>query len=155
MMHTNRWVAAGVLAASIGLAGCGSTVASAPTTSAPPVQLRAAAGSDLKIVTLNAQAVTRLAIATAVVRRAPLPPHHLRRAAAATVIPYSAVVYDERGATWTFVTTAPRSYVRRSITVDHIDGESAYLSAGPAVGTKVVTTGSEELLGAEYEISGE
>jgi hypothetical protein len=45
--------------------------------------------------------------------------------------------------------------VREPVAVDHIAGDVAVLSAGPAVGALVVTEGSQELLGAEYDISGE
>ena len=71
------------------------------------------------------------------------------------VIPYSAVVYDTDGSTWTYVNTTGRTFVRDRITVAAIEGHSALLSAGPAVGARVVTVGAPELLGAEYDISGE
>jgi hypothetical protein len=71
------------------------------------------------------------------------------------VIPYSAVVYDTDGSTWAYVNTAAKTYERKPITVTEIDGTTALLSAGPAVGTAVVTVGAAELLGTEYDISGE
>jgi len=71
------------------------------------------------------------------------------------VIPYSAVVYDHDGSTWTYVNTAARTYERKPITVAGIDGDIAQLSAGPPAGTEVVTVGAAELLGTEYNISGE
>ena len=70
-------------------------------------------------------------------------------------MPYSAVVYDTDGSTWTYVNTAARVYQRKPITVTEIDGDIAQLSAGPPVGTAVVTVGAAELLGTEYNISGE
>lgn len=74
---------------------------------------------------------------------------------AGEVIPYSAVVYDTDGSTWTYVNTKPRTFVRERISINAIEGFSALLSRGPAVGTAVVTVGAPELLGTEYEISGE
>jgi hypothetical protein len=65
------------------------------------------------------------------------------------------VVYDHDGSTWTYVNTAARTYERKPITVTDIDGQVALLSAGPAAGTPVVTVGAAELLGTEYNISGE
>jgi hypothetical protein len=53
------------------------------------------------------------------------------------------------------VNTAAKTYERKPITVTEIDGTTALLSAGPAVGTAVVTVGAAELLGTEYDISGE
>jgi hypothetical protein len=74
---------------------------------------------------------------------------------AGKVIPYSAVVYDADGSTWTYVNTAARTFVRQPITVRVIDRGTAILTSGPAVGTAVVTVGAPELLGAEYDIGSE
>jgi hypothetical protein len=71
------------------------------------------------------------------------------------VVPYSAVVYDTDGSTWTYVNTAARTYVRQPITIVAIRDDIAQLSAGPPVGAPVVTVGAAELLGTEYNISGE
>jgi hypothetical protein len=71
------------------------------------------------------------------------------------IIPYSAVVYDTDGSTWTYANTAARTYVRKPITIAAIKGGVAVLSVGPPVGTAVVTVGAAELLGTEYDISGE
>ena len=49
-----------------------------------------------------------------------------------TLIPYSAVVYDTDGSTWTYVESAPRTFVRDRITVASIDGPTAVLADGPA-----------------------
>ena len=40
-------------------------------------------------------------------------------------------------------------FVREAIGVERIDGDTAYLSEGPAAGTEVVTVGAAELFGAE------
>jgi hypothetical protein len=108
------------------------------------------AGSQIPQLQLTERAVQRLGIVTQPVRptRAASQPAH-------EVIPYSAVVYDHDGSTWTYVNTAARTYERKPITVTDIDGQVALLSAGPAAGTPVVTVGAEELLGTEYNISGE
>jgi hypothetical protein len=71
------------------------------------------------------------------------------------VIPYSAVIYDNDGSTWTYVETAARTFMRERITVRVIQGATAVMSQGPAAGTVVVTVGAPELLGTEYNISGE
>ena len=76
-------------------------------------------------------------------------------AGAAKVVPYAAVVYDTDGSSWTYVETAADTYVRQPITVTVIRGDAALVSAGPRVGAQVVTVGSAELLGTEYNISGE
>jgi hypothetical protein len=71
------------------------------------------------------------------------------------VIPYSAVIYDNDGSTWTYVETAARTFMRERITVRVIRGGTAVVSRGPAAGAMVVTVGAPELLGTEYNISGE
>ena len=48
-----------------------------------------------------------------------------------------------------YVTTAPNVYIRQPITVHHIEGDRAVLTAGPAAGTAVVSVGAAELYGTE------
>ena len=43
----------------------------------------------------------------------------------------------------------PSVLARMAVTVDHITGDAAFLSAGPKVGTEVVTIGAAELYGVE------
>lgn len=129
------------------LAGC----AAATPAETPPALIKPVAGSQIPQLQLTERAVQRLGIVTQPVRQmtttAGQPAHE--------VIPYSAVVYDHDGSTWTYVNTAARTYEREPITVTDIDGQVALLSAGPAAGTPVVTVGAAELLGTEYNISGE
>ena len=78
-----------------------------------------------------------------------------RPTGARKVIPYPAVVYDTDGSTWTYVkiaagtTCASRS---RSLAINGTDRRPGQRT--PA-GRPVVTVGAAELLGAEYNISGE
>jgi hypothetical protein len=135
-----------VIGAAAILAGC----ATATPEQAPPALIKPVAGSQIPQLQLTGRAVQRLGIVTQPVRqtRAAGRPAH-------EVIPYSAVVYDTDGSTWTYVNTAVRTYERKPITVTEIDGAVAQLSAGPPAGTAVVTVGAAELLGTEYNISGE
>jgi hypothetical protein len=139
-------VAGLVIGAAAILAGC-ATAAPAET---PPALIKPVAGSQIPQLQLTERAVQRLGIITQPVRQTATAGH-----AAREIIPYSAVVYDTDGSTWTYVNTAARTYERKPITVTEIDGTAARLSAGPAVGTPVVTVGGTELLGTEYDISGE
>ena len=138
-------VAGLVIGAAAILAGC----AAATPAETPPALIKPVAGSQIPQLQLTERAVQRLGIATQPVRqtRAGQPAHE--------VIPYSAVVYDHDGSTWTYVNTAADTYQRKPITVTEIDGAVALLSAGPPAGTQVVTVGAAELLGTEYNISGE
>src|SRR5262249_4435870 len=110
-------------------------------------------GSPVKQVLLTQRAEQRLGIATQPVRAGTRGPSG--RHGRFEVIPYSAVVYDNDGSTWTYVNTTGRTFVREPIVIDAIQGNEAILGRGPAVGAAVVTVGAPELLGAEYNISGE
>lgn len=66
-----------------------------------------------------------------------------------SVLPWSAVVFDIHGSTWTYEALGTRRYARRRVTVSHTVGNDAVLSQGPPVGTKMVLTGVQELFGAE------
>ena len=103
------------------------------------------AGSKLKLVTLTATAAKRLDLQTG----------RVRARGATTQIPYSAVLYDPNGHTWAFAKRASRTFVREPISVATIDGGVASLTAGPPVGTEVVTVGAEELYGAEIGVGDE
>ena len=139
-------VAGLVIGAAAILAGC----ATATPAQAPPALIKPVAGSQIPQLQLTERAVQRLGIVTQPVRQtatAGQPAHE--------VIPYAAVIYDHDGSTWTYVNIAARTYQRKPITVTEIDGDIAQLSAGPPAGTAVVTVGAAELLGTEYNISGE
>ncbi|HEY6607085.1 MAG TPA: hypothetical protein VIZ44_12085 [Gaiellaceae bacterium] len=100
--------------------------------------------AGLKRVVLIPSAAKRLDIETARVAREVID-GKLR-----TVIPYSGVLYDANGATWTYTSPKPLVYIRHDIRVDDVRGNIAVLSAGPRVGTRVVKVGSAELWGIEY-----
>lgn len=69
------------------------------------------------------------------------------------VVPYAAVLYGVHGETWVYGNPEPLVYVRQPIMVDYIEGDVAFLSEGPPVGTEVVTVGAEELFGTETGVS--
>ena len=139
-------VAGLVIGAAAILAGC----ATATPAETSPAVIKPVAGSQIPQLQLTERAVQRLGIVTQPVR-----PTGAAGQPAHEVIPYSAVVYDHDGSTWTYVNTAAGTYERKPITVTDIDGQVALLSVGPAAGTPVVTVGAAELLGTEYNISGE
>jgi len=139
-------VAGLVIGAAAILAGC----ATATPAETPPALIKPVAGSQIPQLQLTQRAVQRLGIVTQPVEQSATAGQPTGEA-----IPYSAVVYDHDGSTWTYVNTATDSYQRKPITVTEIDGAAALLSAGPPAGTQVVTVGAAELLGTEYNISGE
>ena len=65
-------------------------------------------------------------------------------------IPNGAVLLDIYGGTWVYVPGDDNSYRRERIIVRYLTEDTAVLSAGPAVGTKVVVGGSAELFGTEF-----
>ena len=141
---------ASLAAAASFLTGC--SVASAHE-DPPPADVKSVPGSAVKQLQLTQQAIHRLGITTVAVRTAQATVDGRR--GTYKLIPYSAVVYDNDGSTWAFVNTGPRTFVRQRITVGAIQGSTAVLAAGPAPGAAVVTVGAPELLGTEYNISGE
>jgi hypothetical protein len=69
------------------------------------------------------------------------------------VVPYAAVLYGVHGETWVYSNPQPLVFVRQPIVIDYIEGDRAYLSEGPQVGTAVVTVGAAELFGTETGVS--
>jgi hypothetical protein len=146
MLRRNRWIVLVMVIAGFAgllLSGCSNTSEDEADASGDPATVEPVKGTDLSRVTLTAQAAGRIGIETAPVRR---------RGSHKKVIPYSAVLYDADGKTFTYTSPEPRAFVRHSISVDRIDGGQAILSNGPPAGTAVVTVGSQELYGVEYEV---
>jgi hypothetical protein len=151
MSRKQSSVACLLLGAAIMLTGC----ASAAPAEAPPATVTRMAGSPVPRLELTDRAIARLGIRTQPVREAAAVAQGPGKTGGRTVIPYSAVVYDTDGSTWAYVNTAARTYIRQPIVIATIQGDIAILSGGPPVGAAVVTVGDAELLGTEYNISGE
>jgi hypothetical protein len=107
-----------------------------------PAVIARIAGSPLSRVTLSSSAALRIGAKTAAVRGT----------RGRKVVPYSAVLYDERGRTWVYTSPSPLAFVRAPVSVQAIRGDVAVLSTGPPVGTDVATVGVAELFGAEFEV---
>lgn len=124
-----------------------SDTASGAATKAQPYEIgEKNAESGIAGVTLTEKAAERTGIETAAVTEAGA----VREGSSGTLaVPYSSIWYDAKGAAFVYVVTAPLSYVRAPITVDYVEGDQAFLSAGPEAGTEVVTQGVAELYGAE------
>ena len=142
-MRAKGIIAGLVIAAAVFAMGCGSSGSKEETGDPEPAKVTPIKGTDLSTVTLSADAAKRLGIATARVSS---------QGSSGKVIPYDAVIYAADGHTFTYTSPKPLSFVRAPITVKDIRGNKAVLSAGPAAGTSVVTVGSQELFGTEYEV---
>lgn len=107
-----------------------------------PAAVEPVSGSELSLVTLSPSAAERLGLRTTPVRRSG------RR----TIVPYSAVLYDERGRTWVYTNPEPLSFLRAQVEIAAIRGDVATLTSGPPVGTEVVEVAAAELYGTEFEV---
>lgn len=141
MSRRRRWMVTALVIGAVTLAGCAKTSSDAELVG--PAKLAPVAGSeDVQQITLTEKAVQRLDLQTA----------PIAQEGAELVIPYAAVVYDADGKTWAYTSPKTLTYVRSPITVARIVGDKAFLSAGPAVGTSVVTVATAELYGTEAGI---
>jgi hypothetical protein len=159
MRQERRWNLVALLlvaALTVGVSACSRSQATEEEGgSSDAVKVEPVQGSELSRVILTEQAAGRLGIQTAKVREERVAAAGGGKAVTRKVIPYAAVLYDEQGSTWTFTNPDPLTYLRQKIAVDYIQGGDAVLSAGPAAGVTVVTTGSAELLGAELGVGEE
>ena len=153
-MDLKRLLAVTLVAAAAGcLAGCSSAGPEADPAPVTLTDMKAADGTPIKQVVLVDRAVQRIGITTGSVHEAAATVNGV--SGQHQVLPYSAVVYDSDGSSWTYVNSALNTYLRHRITIAAIQGEVAVLTDGPPDGTLVVTQGAPELLGAEAEIAGE
>jgi hypothetical protein len=130
-----------VLAGTILLASC-ATVEPAVHEPIPAVEMTDGANESApKTLTLTPDAVRRLEIQTVVVEDP-------------TTIPYSGILYDKSGAPWVYSSPQERTYIRVPVTIEKVVGDTAELSAGPGVGTVVVTRAAIKLYGAETGVDG-
>ena len=137
-------IAAVIIAAFLALsaAGCGQAPAGAIAEGDPAV-LAEVPGTDLHRITLTERAVERIDLKTEVTS---VDPQTQKLS-----VSYWAILYDSTGKTWVYTNPEPRVYVRQAVAVERINGAVATLADGPAAGTAVVTTGAEELYGAEFD----
>jgi hypothetical protein len=154
MRFVGLWVLAPLLAV-LPVAACHQTVADAAHTD-KPATVEPVEGSELSRVLLSARAAERLGIETAAVRdtQVTFMPASLSTAGPAQwrAIPYSAVLYDPNGNTWTYTSPDSLVFVRHPISVEYIEGDVAVLSSGPPAGMSVVTVGAAELFGTEFGV---
>jgi hypothetical protein len=107
-----------------------------------PAVLQPIRGSDVKRVVLTAEGAQRIGLRTA----------RVRRDSARRVLPVAAVLYDQAGAPFAYTSPAPLTFVRVKLAIAKVAHRRAVLSAGPPVGTAVVTTGAAEVYGTEFEV---
>ena len=111
----------------------------------PPVTLASIPGSIVHQVVLSPSAIVALDLRT----------EPVRTVSGRLVIPTTAVVYDPQGASWTYLATGPRTFIRQAIVIENVVGTDAVLATGPPASAEVVTAGAPELLGTEYGVGKE
>jgi hypothetical protein len=164
MQHGKQWRAPVLLligALALGVSACGRAPAAEDGEGASgEARVERVEGTEQSRVILTQRAADRLGIQMAEVRevRVAKPAAIGQRRAGMTmakIIPYAAVLYDGHGDTWAYTSPAPLTFIRERIGVDYVSGDSAVLIKGPPAGTRVVTVGASELLGAELGVGGE
>lgn len=145
IQHSRAAAAAAAALACLALAGCGGPALSSANTQ-PPAEVAHTAGHSLPRITLSSEAAQRIGLRTDVVREIDVNGRQQK------VVPYAAVLYDATGATFAYSNPDHLVFVRVPLAVDHIDGDLAVLSDGPAAGTAVVAVGATELLGTEFAV---
>jgi hypothetical protein len=123
------------------LGGCSDDPASVEKSE--PAVVETIPGSEQKQVTVTVDAAERISLATGLVSAGN---------GSETVVPYGAVIYDADGLAWAYVAKADNVFLREALEITRIEGDQAYLSSGPAVGTTVAVVGVAELFGAETGI---
>ncbi|MEV7475022.1 hypothetical protein [Pseudarthrobacter oxydans] len=133
-----------VMACLIGgpVAACGEVSEAAPaTTGLEAATLEEVEGQEVSRITLTEKAAERLGITTDAVESVE----------GKLQVPYSALIYDASGGTWVYTNPEPMVFVRAPVAVDRIEAPTVKLASGPEPGTKIVTVGAAELLGAELD----
>lgn len=133
------------------VSGCAQAVADEQDGSANgnAAKVERVAGSDVPRIELSDAASKRLGLTTGVVSQQP------SGAIEQLEIPFSAVVYDPNGKPFAYTVVRPGVYTRVPLVVDDVRDDVALLDDGPAPGARVVTTGAQELWGAETGVGGE
>lgn len=146
MQYKNRLLIAALVTCGLQLAACQKQHATHHAEH--PAEVKKIEGTDLSQVILTEKAVQRLDVKTDQVREAMVK----RSTSPRQVVPYSSLIYDQKGQTWVYTSPQPRTFVRHKVDVDYIEGNTAVLKDGPPTGTIVASVAVAELYGAEFKV---
>ncbi|MCU1532230.1 MAG: hypothetical protein JWO49_1801 [Arthrobacter sp.] len=138
-------LAAAVCAALVfSLPACAQTAAVTPVSAVgnQPATVEKNASTGIAKLTVTDRAMERLDLKTDTVKPGP--------SGTGIVLPYAALMYDANGKTWVYTSPSPKVFQRHEVTVSRVEGGIVTATAGPPVGTAVVTVGAAELFGAEF-----
>lgn len=141
-MRTRALTAIAVLVLCSAAGGCAQANSQAATQYQPVHVETVDPATGLKRVTFTAEGASRADIQTAPVKQS----------GAMLEVPSAAVIYDNKGTTLVYVALDPLTYQRETVVLVVDDGRIAKLSRGPKVGTQVVTTGANQVWGAELGV---
>jgi hypothetical protein len=102
-------------------------------------------GTGVTLVKFSALGAKKVGLQTAVIRRD----------GEQKVMPYAALLYDGEGKAFAYTSPKPLTFVRKDVTVDRVEGDRVVLAEGPPAGTRVVTTGADEVYGTEVGVEAE
>lgn len=128
-----------LLVGSVALVGCGDEAA---YDKVEPYELTAT-DEGVNRVALTQRASDRLMLETVPVATAEVDGREL------FTVPYAALIYDTGGGTWVYLQNDSLTYSRVQVQVDHIEGETVFLTEAPEVGAEVAVTSVAELYGAD------
>ncbi|MCU1633940.1 MAG: hypothetical protein JWM61_2592 [Micrococcaceae bacterium] len=124
------------------VAACGEVPEAAPAAAGvEAATLEEVEGQEVSRITLTEKAAERLGVTTGAVETVE----------GKLQVPYSALIYDASGGTWVYTNPEPLVFIRESVAVERIEAPTVKLASGPQPGTKIVTVGAAELLGAELD----
>ena len=146
MKHSIRLMVAGLVIAGLQLTACQKPASTHHAEH--PAEIKKIEGTDLSQVILTERAMQRLDVKTEQVRAATVK----RSTSPRNVVPYSSLIYDQKGQTWVYTSPQPRTFVRAKVDVDYIEGDLVVLNDGPPTGTVIATVAVAELYGAEFKV---
>jgi hypothetical protein len=144
---SRRLPKARLLVTGLAVAACGLTLSACEEVpsnlrEAQPYKVQPIKGTDRNTVTMADETAGLLPVETT----------EVRESKGKKIVPHNALIYNPDGDVFVYSKPEAETYIRRPVRVERVDGDRAWLAAGPEAGTTIVTTGSAELLATEYEI---
>ena len=136
-----------ITAGVVSLSGCGGSSSSGYSSETAshhePAKIEPIKGTDVMRVIFTAEGAERVGLKTDAVRQE----------GQELVVPDGAVIYDAEGNAYAYTAPKPLTFVRQEIEIDRSEGNNVMLSDGPPAGTEVVTVGTAEVYGTEFEVA--